>query len=177
MFCVYKRDLITQKMEKHAIDVATDYKEGAYQYTDGNYYYVTDGHRVIQLPAQVDRLRVNAHDTTMINGIKKFIDTTFSREYDYTIHELPTLAELRDGVRKTVGRRLNRVVWSDGVITFNARYLIKAMDALNAKVCYITKTDTRMPIQLFKNDDLQSETIELILPIYNAGERKGFWES
>lgn len=164
-----------KKLEKHAIDIATSkgsgHIQGVYQFIRDRDYYFTDGHRVLQTDTKVDEIEGNAHADKLLMTIENAFKSVYS--LDYILHDLPTVAELKAGI-KTTGSR-NRVAWSDGKVTINARYLVKAMEALNAKKCYVCKDGNSFPILLVENDDLQSPNRELIFTVFNKNDRIGFW--
>lgn len=164
-----------KKLASHIMDIATN-NRFCYQYTRDMRYFVTDSYRILEYDRPIDNLEINAHDNGMIDMMDKFIRLLNDYYHDYHLYELPKIDEIRQGIRDMVGRKLTPVVWSDGIITINARYLLKAMESLNATVCYISTPEPhKQCIALFENDDLTGMVRELILPIYNPEHRVGFW--
>ncbi len=167
-----------KKLEKHAIDIATSKGSGnirgVYQFIRDTDYYFTDGHRILQTDTKVDEIEGNAHADKLLMTIENAFKSVYS--LDYILHDLPTVAELKVGI-KTTGSR-NRVIWSDGKVTINARYLVEAMEALSATKCYVAKgNEYTMPILFVEDDNPQSLNRELIFGVVNKDERKGFWSA
>lgn len=162
-----------KKLASHIMDIATNNKF-CYQYTRDMRYFVTDSYRILEYDRLIDNLEINAHDNGMIDIMDKHIRLLNDYYHDYHLHELPKTDEIRQGIRDTVGRKLTPVVWSDGMVTVNVRYLLKAMENLNATVCYVAKKKNQ-PIALFENDDLTGMVREMIFPITNPYNKVGFW--
>lgn len=164
-----------KRVVKHARDIATEKQNYCYQYTDGKEkYYVTDGYRVIEYDNEIQctpSISVNAHEDSIVRAFTGLFD----RCNDYVLYELPTVEEIKANITKLVGRRYDKVVYGNDKFAINARWLYKAMEALNAKVCYIDKDQPYLyGILLYENDDLQSSIKELILPIRTDG-KTGYW--
>ena len=164
-----------KKLIEHARDIATEKQNYCYQYTDGKgRYYVTDIHRVIEYDKEIQctpAISVNAHE----DGVIRVLTECFDKCNDYVLYELPTVEEIKANITKLVGRRHDKVAYGNDKFALNARWLYKAMEALNAKVCYIDKDKPYLyGILLYENDDLQSSIKELILPICAEG-KTGYW--
>lgn len=168
-----------KKLEKHAVDIATscDPKsfDGIYQYTSDGDFYITDTYRVLQTETDVEGLTLNAHANKTIQLLKKPFDTVNDRDADYVRYSLPDVEELKSQLKELVGRKMTKVVWSDGKICINVRYLIKAMEALNSKYAFVSNKSSAYPILLCEDDDPMSLNRELIFGIYNRDGRKGMW--
>ena len=161
-----------KKTINHAIGIATENPKFTYQYTDGDRYFITDRHRIFEYDKAIETtpsVSVNAHANDIVETIKRYIDD----DHDYILYELPTVAEIKANIAKVAGRRLVDVVWGNEKFNINARWLYKAMESLNAKVCYIDEyTPHKKGIVLYENDNLQSEVRELILPICKIDREK-----
>ena len=160
-----------KKFLKHAIELAKSLstsvrgrKPAVYTYDDR--LFVLDDHRVLEIESGVEGLEM-AEDEGLGSICKYNFDVTESREYDYQAFQLPTLKEIKDGIREAVGRKRTAVAYTpDLEWAVNARYLAKAMEALNATTVYVSaRKPATSPLVLFMDDDLQSTTKELILPI------------
>lgn len=166
-----------KKLVMHAIQIAkgnADYRF-PYQYPSGNGgVYITDAHRILETEAHFEGVEINYWDKSFAKMMSKFIEKIGDWDLAYDRHELPDKATIKEGITELVGRKLTDVVWSDGLVTLNARYLMKAMDALNATVCYVSNSP-KEGIFLFENDDMESFNREIILPICNTDDKVGFW--
>lgn len=172
--------MMKKKLIKYAIDLACSVDlehsgfAGIFQYADHGRFFVTDGYKILETETLIDGLSLNG-ESRMTANIIKHMDAVNEPELDYQLYDLPTVEEIKEGIRGVCGRKLDRVVWSDGTITINARWLYKAMEALNAKTAYVSNTRPKnMPIFLCENDDPQSINRVLILPIYNR-DKVGYW--
>lgn len=160
-----------KKLIKHIVDIMTENPIYTYQFTDGTRYFALDTHRIIEYGECINDYRglnvqANAHDYRTINACKTWMQCDESKKYDYHMIELPKAEIIRENIRNLVGRKLTDVYWSNGEIVINARWLLKAMEALDATVGYISSTNTAsMPIMLYHEDNLQSDVKELILPL------------
>lgn len=170
-----------KKFINYAIDVMTGFPEEREvfmpprQYMKDLRYFVTDGARIVEMESELPLVPVDT-ESDISDKCIRFINEVVSKDQDYYIHELPTVEEIKKGIRETVGRKLDWVAWSDGYITLNARWLYKTMYALNAKVCYVSKTNPRKAgIFFLENDDPQSMNRAMVLPVFNKHERTGFW--
>ena len=167
---------MTKKLIKHIIDVATDNPRFMYQYKDELRYFVTDGHRVVRYSKELKtnpQLTVNAHDSLIGN-----VGERLKQADRCAVYELPDKETIKAGINEVAGRAYSvKVARGNDKFIVNARYLLKAMEALNAKICYI---DERNPggtgIFLYENDDLQSDVYEMILPVrFKYHGKTGFW--
>ena len=137
--------------------------------TDGEANFAVDLHRILRLETLPEELPFKLTD---VSSCLRYMN--IMNERDYVIYELPEKTEIKDAIRNLVGRKFDRVVWINKNFGVNARYLYKAMEALNATVCYIDKMNPRRrPIFLFENDNLQSFNMEIVLPVLtSAGNNK-----
>ena len=172
--------MMKKKLIKYAIDLAcsVDLEHGGFagifQYTEDGRFFVTDGCRILETETLIDDLALK-DDSKMTANMKKYIDAVNELELDYQLYDLPTVEEIKEGIRGVCGRKLDTVVWSDGTITINARWLYKAMEALHATKAYVSAAKPKnMPIFLCENDDPQSINRVLIMPIYNR-DKVGYW--
>jgi len=170
-----------KKTAKHALEIArsiymdesSKIKEPLQYVKDGR-IFVTDTHRIMEIDDLVEELPIRVGGE-IVDNIIKYVAEDSSRELDYTLHKIPTVAEIKAGIREQVGRKLDRVIWSDGIVTINARWLYKAMEALNATVCYMSSTKPgKVPYFLYENDDVNAKNKILILPVVSCG-KKGFY--
>lgn len=169
-----------KKLIKYAVDLACSIDvenggfAGIFQYTEDGRFFVTDGCRILETEIRIDDL-VLKDDSKMTAHMKQYIDAVNELELDYQLYDLPTVEEIKEGIRGVCGRKLDNVVWSDGKITINARWLYKAMEALNAKTAYVSAARPRYaPILLCENDDPLSINRVLIMSIYNR-DKVGYW--
>jgi len=154
-----------KRLEKHIFDIATSGRY-CYQYTDGETYYVLDGHRLITYGTELSAtpgLCITAHDATIISNVKKFIAT----ETECVRYELPTIEEIEKQISAVAGRAYSiTVVYGNEKFAISARYMLKAMKALNATVCYINEVDPhKRGIFFYEDDNLNGPVKEMILPI------------
>lgn len=162
-----------KKLIKHAMNIA----EGNFKYqypNGGGGVYVTNNYVALELEEPIEKLEIS-EDKYIPKKIHEYMEWSVEPAFDYRLYELPTVEELRKGIRNLIGKKRTRVVWSDGNITLNARTLMKAMENLNATVAYVSNEPRHRPIFLMENDDLQSFNREIILPFHNRNDRKGFW--
>lgn len=170
-----------KKTANHALEIARSIYVGGkikcpLQYVKDGRIFVTDSFRIMEIEDLIDELPTEVGGA-MVESMIKYTDSDSSRELDYTRHEIPTVDEIKAGIRGVVGRKLDRVAWSDGEMTINARWLYKAMEALNATVCYMSSTKpNKAPYFLYENDNVCAVNKILILPITNRGER-GFFKA
>lgn len=169
---------MTKKLIAHIKEVATGYKDYVYQYTDGSMFYVTDGSRAVRYKDEIKELpeiSVNAHAGNMINLLKRKIDESINT----VMYQLPAKAEIKSNITNLAGRSYStKVAYGNDKFTVNARYLLKAMDALNASVCYIYEHHSNQNgIYLYNNDDPQSDIIEIIMPLRKSSNSHDseFW--
>lgn len=165
-----------KKLITHIVDIATEKEKLCYQYTDGNCYYTMDGYRAIKYPSAITepKVLVNAHAETYSSRLKSYFENI-----DGVMYQLPPTEVIKNGITEIAGKAYSiRVTWGNEKFNINARWLLKAMESLNATVCYIAeKSPHKNPIYFFENDDLQSDVIEMILPILKSNPNKiGFWE-
>lgn len=169
-----------KKLIKYAIDIANANAAFAdQQFVTNNRQFVTDGYRILEIEEPLPSLVMRTEETNKFNidRLKDMIDSDADATLDYVVHDLPSTEEIKTGIHAVCGRKFNRVAWSDGIITLNARWLLKTMEALNAKRCYISKTKFKTTgVFFYENDDIESKTKCLILPIYNTHNRIGFWD-
>lgn len=172
-----------KKLEKYALDCAALVDEftlkrlgGIFQYKGDDGYYTTDTHRVMRSDEPLSGLTVKEPgEKNLGKSFDRMFAATGSADLNYELYKLPTVDEMKAGIRDLVGRKLDRVAWSDGYITMNARWLYKAMEALNANHCYVSRTKPRtQPIFLYEDDNPWSINAACILPISNNGN-VGFW--
>lgn len=146
-----------KKFIKHCEDVATKYC-----ISDGRFYCVSD-HMVIETEEKLDR-----HTYVENKGIAKFLDKDI---HDSVICDVPSVKEIKDNIKSLCGRKLDAVGYGNGKFVINARYLYKALEALNATKVYWSKWNK--PIVIYENDDPQSINKELIMPINS--NKTGFY--
>lgn len=165
-----------KKLQKHIKDICFSGRSVGGVF-DGIHYIATD-HIVVYFDEDIpDIPKMGAMSDSMKKTvIDKIMDT---REVDWIRHELPPVKEIKGQVTDLVGKkRVPKVNWSDdGTWAINARYLVPAMEALNAKGCYIPKGSQSLyyPVKLFQNDDVTSSVCEGIMQIRNDDGRKGVW--
>lgn len=168
-----------KKTANHALEIARSIYVGGkikcpLQYVKDGRIFVTDSFRIMEIEDLIDELPTEVGGA-MVESMIKYTDSDSSRELDYTCHEIPTVAEIKAGIQELVGRKFDRVIWSDGIVTINARWLYKAMEALNATMCYMSSTKPRKaPYFLYENDDVNAKNKILILPVVSCG-KKGFY--
>ena len=168
-----------KRIIKHITDIATSSSNHCCQYTDGDSYYVIDGHRVISYGSVVDanpEISINAHAVSVTSNIKQY----FFAEHDCVMYQLPPVDEIKDNISKIAGRAYStKVIYGNEKFAINARYLLKAMEALNATVCYIDAVNPgKCSIFLHENDDQNSLVTEIILPIIRKNPNQiGYWKS
>ena len=168
---------MTKKLIKHIVDVAIENPRFMYQYKDELRYFVTDGHRVVRYNEELKtnpQLTVNAHDNLIRN-----VGEHLRKADNCTAYELPDKETIKAGINEVAGRAYSvKVAWGNDKFIINARYLLKAMEALNAKICYISEHNPGgTGIFLYENDDLQSDVYEMILPVIRSKypNKTGFW--
>lgn len=168
-----------KKVINHAGEIAicglSNGFEEALQYLQKGNIYVTDAYRILQIEDLLPdtRIKVNASSSFRL---AQYMEQVNDADLDYTLHKLPSVREIKEGITALCGRKRDPVAWTDGYICCNARYLAKAMEALNASVCYASRSKTRFsPILLVEDDDPQSITKELIMPIMRREGASGFY--
>lgn len=173
-----------KKLIAHAVDVAKNATTTRLKvngclpcqfWTDGH-TFVTDGFRILEVEQLIDELPTSENQT-VAESCLKYIKEVNSPYLEYVLDtEIPSVSEIKTGIRDLVGRRLDTVVWaSPNNWKVNARWLYKAMEALNAKVVFVSSTKPwNSPIFLLENDDPQSMNREMILPV-NANHEPGFY--
>jgi len=164
---------MTKAMKKHIDSIRSSEKRFAVRLQDGKLVAITDTYRVLVLPgdAEIPNLLIEQGNAKMLEDILKFDE---DYKLDYKMRELPTLKEIKDGIREVAGRTLTRVCWSpDGELALNARWLAEAMEVLHAKEMYAC-TSKRHPVILYDRDD-PSTTKEYIWPVHNKNGNTGFF--
>ena len=138
-----------KKLIKHCEDVAIKY-----YVSDGRFYCASDC-IVIETGEKLDHTYVE--NIGLANGLDAAI-------HDSVMCDVPTVKEIKDNIRNLCGRKLDIVVkYGNGKFVVNARYLYKALEALNATKVYWSKWNK--PIIIYENDDPQSTNKELIMPM------------
>lgn len=143
-------------------------------YQIGSDYYYTDGTRVLRSD---ENIMPNLEAVT-----KGIILQTFRElfESDASLVELPTIKEIKENIKNLVGTKRTRVIFKPEVneprsISYvNARWLVEAMEVLNAQVMYVT----RFYVLLFENDNLQSSNAICMLgirPLLMTDEKTGYY--
>lgn len=165
-----------KKLLKHIDEIATG--EKSFVCSDDERIYFADSSRIIMTKVfDFDLSKYKRQDGSLKMCKDWMAVFNDERNYDYQIHELPSVTYFKEIIKNLVGNKRKRVVWSDGKVTINARYLMKAMEALSVNICYVaTKTDGKLgnntPIYLLDEDDLVAE---MILPCYNNTDTVGLW--
>ena len=143
-----------------------------------DYYYLTNGAVLMRLgelpPAYKDEIVPKSDNGGLENIVNMFL---FSGKYDYLSTEIST-KEIRENIKNLVGRKRDTVCCKIGNLNaVNARYLAEAAEVFNCTLAYGTTSDNRAPIALFENDDMQSDNIIMIWPVYNLNNNTGYWIS
>lgn len=84
----------------------------------------------------------------------------------------PSVPEIKENIRRLVGRKRDCVVYTNEYFAVNARYLYKALDALNATKVYYSQRNK--PLVIYENDDVASVNKVFILPIIDNSGKLGF---
>lgn len=84
----------------------------------------------------------------------------------------PSVPEIKENIRRLVGRKRDLVVYANKYFAVNARYLYKAFDALNATKVYFSQRNK--PLVIYENDDVTSINKVFILPIIDNSGKLGF---
>ena len=135
---------------------------------------MSDGYRVLETETLIDELPLKC-DSKIGQKMIDIINSVNEGEYDYQRYNLPEVKEIKEGIRSVCGRKLDRVIWSDGTIAVNARWLYKAMEVLSATKAFVSKTKPRtMAILLCENDDPMSMNRVMLMPIYNNTGKTGY---
>lgn len=165
---------MTKAMKKHIDNIRSSEKRFAIRLQDGKLVAITDTYRVLVLPgdAEIPNLLIEQGNAKMLEDILKFDE---DYKLDYKMRELPTLKEIKDGIREVAGRNYGtRVCWSpDGEVTLNAKWLAAAMEVLHTREMY-TCTSKRHPVILYDRDD-PNTTKEYIWPVNNKNGNTGFF--
>ena len=132
--------------------------------------FCADMYRIIETETQIPYLDLR---TDHVDLYVRHMETITNRDYDYQLHDLPPVKEIKDGIHALVGRKFDTVGWSDGVVTINARFLYKTMEALKAKKCYVS-SKKYSGIFFFEDDDPEAINKCMVLPVVDNGKR-GFW--
>ena len=167
-----------KKVISHIVDVAIENPKFMYQYADGEHIYVTDGHRAIRYREQINsnpQIKINAH-SSVLGPIREKLN----RMDSCVKYELPSKEDIKAGITEVAGKAYSvKVAWGNDKFAVNARFLVKAMDALNATVCYIDERNPGMSgIYLFEDDNLLGEVCEIIMPVSKIKypNKTGFWK-
>ncbi len=160
-----------KKLEKYLNKVASNVDPSCSHptvYYDGDYYYYTDGARVVR---SNERATDKTIETYPVNWRRLFcFDGT-----DYEKFDLPTLNDVRAGIKNCSPNWKVAVRFEDCGPLLNAKYLKDSMYALNARMMYVDHSQGwRSPVFLFENDDLQTENVMCLLPI-NPGSYGSSW--
>lgn len=170
-----------KRLEKYGVEIATSIGEhsgfdGVHQYWHEGRFFCCDDYRLLETETAIDALDLKT-DSRMAGTMAKHISLMNDPDYDYTIHTLPSVSEIKEGIRSVCGRKLDRVAWSDGELTMNARWLYKTMEALHATVCYVSKAKAHQPVFFFEDDDLTSMNRCMVMPIFGKEGKTGFWNA
>ncbi len=153
------------KLIKHAKEIASNNYDQQYVY--GNRYFVNDWHRILEIDTIVEGL-----SRPMYNDARSFDNVLQVLRYEEI--NCPSLKEFKQKAYALAGRK-KPIIWCDGTTAVNLRYLIAAMEGLNATKYFSTGNNTH-PIFVFQNDNVKSHCKELILPTikYNIHDQ-GFY--
>lgn len=163
-----------KKLEKYCLDVATDTKRVmTYSYKDDDFYYVANEHIVVRLAEPVNGLEVNAHAKKIIEACR-IVVTENPDNFNFFRTELPNIEEIKRNIKELVGRRLTKIRFIPDAenVAVNARYLYKAMEIMNTRVCYVASPN--MPIILCENDDFMASNRVAICPIHVGQFKRGY---
>lgn len=174
-----------KKLAQYALNIATTDNTGVlehpYCYLYEGRYFVANRCIIVETEELVPGLEVNAHAETLCKTLINFLREPERTDYkygDYVANELPPVKEIKDGIYNLVGRTFQRVVWSggEGWPGINARFLYKAMEALNAKKLFFRDGAYNQPVFFYENDDVSAITKCMILPVHKKNpEQEGFW--
>ena len=160
----------TEDMIKYFLE--PDY-HGGFMYTkENNLYYAGGQHACVQFIDPLSGLDPNVRSFGFRAIMKRAEDAGM------ILTELPNKQEIKNAIRKLAGRKYGlTVVWHEGSFVVNARYLLKAIEGLNATVCYKSSINPRKSgIMLYENDDLNSDNKIYIMPVlFNKEKVKGFY--
>lgn len=166
---------MTEKLKKHImkIDANGNRKNCRIVFNDSS-IGVTDSFRVIVLPADVAS-EINLPEKTP-SGFDEILRFDSDARLNYKRVKLPPAKAFKERIRAVAGPRSNtRVLWSpDGILTYNARWLIEAMDALHAKSMY-APIWIGNPIILYQGDEVNAAIKEYIWPTKNKSHSVGFF--
>jgi len=165
---------MTKAMEKHIVNIWCQERSFAAHMLDGKLIGVTDGCRVLVLPGdtEITSIFLQKKNAKILEDILKFDE---DYKLDYKMRELPTLKEIKGGIKEVAGRNYRtRVCWSpDGELALNAKWLAAAMEVLHTREMY-TCTSKRHPVILYDRDD-PNTTKEYIWPVNNKNGNTGFF--
>lgn len=151
-----------KRIEKMIMDVAAndDPRCNNKKFIVNGRFFVTDGVRIAEFYDDgIDNLEIRSNI-----DLDKKIDGLL--EEDYISFDLPSIDCIKSNIRSLCGRKLDRVVYKNDLFAVNARFLYKAMEALNAKTCYFCKRNSkRNPVIIFENDDITSINKIAIFPV------------
>lgn len=144
------------KLQKHIMDIIRS--DGKAYRGCFDKYCLASSYRFIHFDEDI----LGPEIEPMLPDMEKAIKEQFS--YDYTRRQLEPVAELKKKFPKS--RKKTPDICTDliGSFTLNARYLIDAMTALEATVCYTA--GPRNPVMLFYKDDCTSPIYEMIMQCY-----------
>ena len=113
-----------KKLTNHALKIAGSMPEmmricnGDLFTVDGR-YLVSDGYRILETSEPVEGTTECLDKRCAIRMIS-YLDEPLSSEKNYVSYDVPSVTELKNGIRELCGRKQQTVAWSDGHLVLNA---------------------------------------------------------
>ena len=162
---------MTKKLEKYATELAMG--RWGRQFEVDNYYYVGNECIALKLVDPIPNMQIES-ESEIGKGYAKYFSELYDSKKDYKLIELP---DMREGIRETVGRKLDRVAYSYNYESPNldARFVRDMMEALGVKEAYISEKNK--PVYLCSSNKLYTICdMGLIMPLYPSDCKEGFWK-
>ena len=167
---------MTKKMRNFAMGLAGELacriNSKMVRYEIDGKHYVMSPYMILQTEVPIFDLPLE-HDEHTEKAIVRFMNEVNDWSNQYIIHDIPSLQEIKEGIRSIAGRTLQTVAYSAGEQDFscNARFLRDIVDVLHCKVCYVNDKNRRTsPLFFYGNDDLGSGNVCMLLPVTTAFE-------
>ena len=158
-----------KKILKYA-DSVLEYPNNKYILGNGC-LYATDTKRVVRIANHTDK------DITTTGGVvfDNLMDDA-ALQY-YKAYDLPQ--DMKEKIKAIQDKRTDRIVCRlyENTPAFNAGWVCKAAEALNAKKIFFTNKRKGAPIRLYENDDYNAINAVIILPIKTLHNGIGYFKA
>ncbi len=136
------------------------------QYLYNGKYFTFDEHRIIEMEGFIENeeLKKIQGENNRSGLLEKVMYEELKSRDNMIWSEYIDTKEMRTIIKRIAGPR-REVSWSNGDITLNARYLVEALEAMNAHWFFYNPDKSPECVAfIFKNDEEEGICKEMILP-------------